>query len=75
MRIASVYVLSWSLAPATPDLIIQVWLRLPKDMLTKIKFGMLYVKPKVWLSKTGDNDYSLKLGCGCVVSFYLLENS
>ena len=30
---------------------------------------MLYVKPKVRLSRAGDNDYLLKLGCVCAVLF------
>ena len=34
-----------------------------------MKFGMLYVKPYVRLSKVGDNDYSLILGCDYVILF------
>ena len=30
---------------------------------------MLYVKPKVRLSRAGDNAYSLKLSCDCARSF------
>ena len=40
-------------APTTPNFIIQVWLTLSKDRLTRIKFVMLYVKPKVWLLEPG----------------------
>ena len=36
---------------------------LSNDRLTKNKFGMLYVKPKVQLFWVGDNNYLLKLGC------------
>ena len=42
---------------------------LSKNMFTRIKYGMLYVKPKVQLSSVGDNNYSLKLRRDCVVSF------
>ena len=42
---------------------------LSNDRFTKSKYDMLYVKPKVRLSKAGDNKYSLKLGCDCVVSY------
>ena len=42
---------------------------LSKNMFTRIKSGMLYVKPKVQLSSAGDNNYSLKLRRDCVVSF------
>ena len=34
-----------------------------------IKSGLLYVKPKVLLSRDKDNDYSLKLGCDYTVLF------
>ena len=64
-----VYVLSGSLAPTTLSLIICVWLTLSKDRVTRIKFVMLCVKPKVWPPRTGDSDYLLKLGCDCAVSF------
>jgi hypothetical protein len=60
-------------APATPNTIIQVLLALAKDRLTRIKFGMLYVKPKIRPSKAMDNDYSFKMECHCAVSLSLKE--
>ena len=48
-----VYVLSRSPATITPNLIIHVWLTLSKDRITETKYGMLYVKPKVQLSRAG----------------------
>ena len=42
---------------------------LSKDRFSKIKYDMLYIKPKVWLSRARDDDYFLKLGCDGVVSF------
>ena len=40
-----------------------------KVRLIRIKYGMSYVKPKIWLSRVEDNHYSLKLGCDCAVSY------
>ena len=42
---------------------------LSKGRLTRIKYKMLYVKPKVQLSRVGDIDYPLNLRCNVVVSF------
>ena len=42
---------------------------LSKNNFTKIKYGMLHVKPKVRLSRARDNVYSLKLKCDYAVSF------
>ena len=41
---------------------------LSKDRFTSIAC-MLYVKPKVRLSRARDNNYSLKLRCDCAVLF------
>ena len=49
--------------------IIQVWLMLSKDRLTRIKFGKLYVKLKVRLFRAGDKDYLSKVGCDYVILF------
>lgn len=68
MRAGSMYVLSWSPTRATPNVYIQVWLTLSKDKLTRIESSVLYVKPRVRLSRAWDNDYSLKLGCDCAIS-------
>jgi hypothetical protein len=68
-RVGSVYVLLGSPAPTNPNLIIQVWITLTRDRLTKIKSSMLYDKPKVWLFRARDNDYTLKLECDCAVLF------
>jgi len=42
---------------------------LSNDRLTRIKFGRLYAKPKVRLSRAKDHDYSLKLRCDYAISF------
>ena len=42
---------------------------LSKNRFTRIKYGMLHVKSKVWLSRARDNDYSLKSNCDYAVSF------
>lgn len=42
---------------------------LSKDRFTKIKYDMLYIKPRFLLSRARDDDYLLKLGCDGVVSF------
>ena len=40
---------------------------LSKDMLTRIKAGILYMKPR--LLSVGNHDTLLKLGCDCGVCF------
>ena len=68
-RAGSVYVFLGSLALATPNAKIQVSFMLSIYRFTRIKSGMLYVKPKVRLSRSRNNDYPLKLGCDCAISF------
>ena len=41
------------------------------DRMTEIKFGMLYTKLEKKISRASDNDFSLKLGCDCVVAFVI----
>ena len=48
---------------------VEWWSTVSKDRFTRGQYGMLYAKPKVRLSRAGNNDYSLKLSCDCVVSF------
>ena len=45
------------------------WYYWHHNRLTRIKFGMSYVKPKVQLSRARNDDYSLKLKCDHVASF------
>ena len=40
-----------------------------EDKFARSKYGMLYVKPKVRLSRARDNNYLLKLECDCAVLF------
>ena len=40
-----------------------------EDKFARSKYGMLYVKPKLQLSRAKDSDHSLKLRGDCVVSF------
>ena len=40
---------------------------------TKMKYDMLYVKPKVQLCRVGDNDYILKLGHDCAYHLSLKQ--
>jgi hypothetical protein len=44
-------------------------LTLSEDKFARSKYGMLYVEPKVRLSRAGDNDHSLKLRGDCAVWF------
>lgn len=67
-RVGLVVALSRSLTPTILNLIIQVSLTLAKDRFIRLKSSMLYVKPKVWLSRAGDDDHPLKWGCDCAVS-------
>ena len=51
-----------------PILLLRCYSCCPK-IGSKFKSIIMYVKSKVWLSKARGNDYSLKLGCDCTISF------
>ena len=42
---------------------------LSKDRLTRIKYGRPYTKLEKKISRAGDNDFNLELGCDCDVAF------